>query len=69
MGRPRIYRSDAERQAAYRQRRATRLEAVLGVGSLERIRQLEAELAAATGRAETATAANAALRQELAKWA
>ncbi len=67
MGRPRIYHSDAERQAAYRRRRAKRLEAALGVGGLERIRQLEEELAAATQRAEAATAANTALRQELAQ--
>jgi len=67
MGRPRICHSDAERQAAYRRRRAARLEVALGVGALERIRQLESELAAADRRAEAATAAVAALRQELAQ--
>jgi len=69
MGRPPSTTRTPSARRPTLKRRATRLELALGVGALERIRQLESELAATTGRADTATAANAALRQELAKWA
>lgn len=56
MPRQRLYSSNAERQAAYRGRVALRTEALATQGAVERIKQLEAELARAERRAIRAEA-------------
>jgi len=66
LGRPRIYATAADRQAAYRARSAERIQAALSAGGLRRIRKLENELRRAVRRAEKAEATVAELCAQLA---